>query len=220
MVGGYGIPIKSSRTNDFEEWMKEFLKSEFFGSCLRHKDIKKNEINRFCIDCRKCICQHCVFSSSSPHFRHRNLQVRRYVYQNVVRTDNLQKYVNCSKIQAYTLNNAKAIFMNIRPKLNPSKPSNNGVYCEVCDRSLVDIQNQYCCIACKVSDCGDISHQKSSLSSYPIDQFDEFSEGDLNDDSSVNADSNGEDRIVYKYGLKPKKQLHKRKGVPLRAPFY
>ncbi|KAI3889959.1 hypothetical protein MKX03_007396 [Papaver bracteatum] len=228
MVGGFGIYVKNTRTNDFDEWMKEFLKSEFFGTCLVHKDIKKNDINRFCIDCRKCICQHCIFSSSSPHYRHRNLQVRRYVYQNVVRFDNMHKYVNCSKIQQYTLNGAKAIFLNIRVQVKPSKPSNNGAYCKVCDRNLVDIQNQYCCIACKISDCGDISHEKSSLS-YPIDQFNEISEdlnqgdpnqGDLNDDSSVDTDSNSEDYLVDKNGLKPKKQIHKRKGIPIRAPLY
>ncbi|MCL7042356.1 hypothetical protein MKW94_027347 [Papaver nudicaule] len=224
---GYAIYLKK-RKEKMEEWMQSLLKSRFFGVCDDHKESKKNEVNLFCIDCHKCLCQHC-FSSSSHCLHQQTLQIRRYVYQDVVRICDMQKHVDCSKVQPYVLNASKVCFLNPRPIVKPQKVSTT--YCKVCDRSLTD-QNQYCSVACKISISG-FSTDDYQCFSYPVSQFNDIrlddskrssSESDDTSDDS-NGDS-GEDSSVTKdwYDstdecLKPKKQIHKRKGVPHRAPL-
>ncbi|KAI8538767.1 hypothetical protein RHMOL_Rhmol09G0129500 [Rhododendron molle] len=79
------------------DWVNNLLQSRFFGSCGYHRELRKNEKNMFCIDCNLCFCKHCV--GSSTHCFHRWLQVCKYVYHNVVRLQDIQKYLDCSKIQ-------------------------------------------------------------------------------------------------------------------------
>ncbi|RZC57935.1 hypothetical protein C5167_005233 [Papaver somniferum] len=227
---GYAIYLKK-RKEKMDEWMQQLLKSRFFGVCHDHKDSKKNEINFFCIECHQCLCQHCISSPSSHCLHQQTLQIRRYVYQDVVRISDMQKHIDCSKVQTYVLNNAKVIFLNSRPNVKPPKLSS--AYCKVCDRCLAD-NNQYCSIACKISVRPEKSNDEFHCYSYPVSQFNDIhldeskrcssSSGsgesdDLNEDS--NGDS-GEDSSVT-FGstgsLKPKKQMHKRKGVPHRAPL-
>lgn len=84
-------------------WLSLLLKSTFFGLCQHHGELKKSEVNTYCLDCGKSMCPHCWSSLSpapgNPHDGHRFLQIRRYVYQDVVRVSDLQKYVDCSKVQ-------------------------------------------------------------------------------------------------------------------------
>ncbi|ONK65816.1 uncharacterized protein A4U43_C06F1270 [Asparagus officinalis] len=62
------------------------------------------------------------------------LQVRRYVYNDVVRLDDLQKLIDCSYVQSYTINSAKVVFLKQRPNTRPFKGSGN--ICLTCDRLL------------------------------------------------------------------------------------
>lgn len=78
-------------------WIENLLNSKFFESCGYHREIRRNEKNMFCIDCNLCFCKHCV--SSSSHCFHEWLQICKYVYHDVVRLHEIQKYLNCSEIQ-------------------------------------------------------------------------------------------------------------------------
>ncbi|KAL0363757.1 UNVERIFIED_CONTAM: hypothetical protein Scaly_1330900 [Sesamum calycinum] len=51
------------------------------------------------------------------------VQVRRYVYQDVIRLEELEKLIDCSYIQPYTINSAKVIFLNQRSQ--SCRPCNN-----------------------------------------------------------------------------------------------
>ncbi|GFS41721.1 PLATZ transcription factor family protein [Actinidia rufa] len=77
-------------------WLKALYTQKFFSPCPIHQNSKKNEKNICCLDCCTSICPHCV---PSHHF-HRLLQVRRYVYHDVVRLDDLEKLIDCSNVQA------------------------------------------------------------------------------------------------------------------------
>ncbi|RZC93671.1 hypothetical protein C5167_007707 [Papaver somniferum] len=68
----------------------------------------------------------------------------------------MQKYFDCSEIQTYLLSGARVIFLNPRSG-SIIKRYKDGAYCKVCDRSLTDHPNKYCCMRCKISDCEDIS---------------------------------------------------------------
>ncbi|KAK4479503.1 hypothetical protein RD792_015019 [Penstemon davidsonii] len=124
-------------------WMEALYVQKFFAPCSIHDTAKKNEKNICCLDCCISICPHCVLS----HRSHRLLQIRRYVYHEVVRLEDLEKLLDCSNIQAYTINAAKVVFIKKRPQNRQFKGSGN--YCTSCDRSL---QEPYihCSLGCKV----------------------------------------------------------------------
>ncbi|XP_047320694.1 protein RGF1 INDUCIBLE TRANSCRIPTION FACTOR 1-like [Impatiens glandulifera] len=124
-------------------WMEALYTHNFFAPCDVHESAKKNEKNVCCLDCCASICPHCV----SAHRLHRLLQVRRYVYHDVVRLEDLEKLIDCSNVQAYTINSSKVIFIKKRPQNRQFKGCGN--YCTSCDRSL---QEPYihCSLGCKV----------------------------------------------------------------------
>lgn len=125
-------------------WLETLLTDKFFVPCSKHIEQKKNESNIFCIDCSKSICQHCL----PKHRSHRLLQVRRYVYHDVIRLLDLQKLLDCSLVQTYIINSAKVVFLNQRPQSRLPKGLGNS--CQTCDRSLQE-SYCYCSVSCKVN---------------------------------------------------------------------
>jgi len=81
------------------DWLTTLLHSDFFDSCSNHQERRKNEKNVFCIDCSVGCCRHCMES----HCLHRQLQICKYVYHDVVRLQEIQKHLDCSKIQVIYL---------------------------------------------------------------------------------------------------------------------
>ncbi|KAJ4905306.1 PLATZ transcription factor family protein [Raphanus sativus] len=132
-------------TKEFPAWLKVLLKEKFFNACLEHEDAKKNEKNILCIDCCLSICPHCLPSHNS----HRLLQIRRYVYNDVLKVEDGSKLMDCSLIQPYITNSSKVVFINERPHSRHFRGSGN--FCYTCDRSL---QSPYvfCSLSCKISD--------------------------------------------------------------------
>ncbi|XP_068635633.1 protein RGF1 INDUCIBLE TRANSCRIPTION FACTOR 1-like [Aristolochia californica] len=124
-------------------WLERLLQEKFFNPCFVHEGVKKNEKNIFCLDCSISICPHCL----SPHRSHRLLQIRRYVYHDVIRVDDMEKLIDCSYVQSYITNSAKVVFLNQRPQTRPFRGSGN--VCNTCDRSLQD-PYVFCSVACKV----------------------------------------------------------------------
>lgn len=128
---------------DRPAWLDALLTDKFFVPCVTHETAKKNEKNIFCLDCCRSICPHCL----PVHRSHRLLQVRRYVYHDVIRLDDMEKLIDCSYVQAYTTNSAKVLFLNQRPQTRPFKGSGN--ICGTCERSLQE-PYLFCSLACKV----------------------------------------------------------------------
>ncbi|XP_016448809.2 protein RGF1 INDUCIBLE TRANSCRIPTION FACTOR 1-like isoform X1 [Nicotiana tabacum] len=124
-------------------WLEAMCTEKFFAPCPIHESAKKNEKNICCLDCCISICPHCVMA----HRFHRLVQIRRYVYHDVVRLEDLEKLIDCSNVQAYTINSAKVIFIKKRPQNRQFKGSGN--YCTSCDRSLQE-PFLHCSLGCKV----------------------------------------------------------------------
>ncbi|KAG7034805.1 hypothetical protein SDJN02_04537, partial [Cucurbita argyrosperma subsp. argyrosperma] len=125
-------------------WLEGLMSNcNFFTPCGLHQSGRKNEMNVFCLHCCLSICPHCVPS----HRSHPLLQIRRYVYHNVVRLGDLEKLIHCSYIQPYTINGAKVIFLNHRPQSRPSKAPSN--VCLTCDR-ILQHPFHFCSLSCKV----------------------------------------------------------------------
>ncbi|XAR63195.1 hypothetical protein NMG60_11023047 [Bertholletia excelsa] len=124
-------------------WLEVLLGEKFFNACLIHEEAKKNEKNIFCLDCCESICPHCL----SPHRSHRLLQIRRYVYQDVIRVSDAEKLMDCSYVQSYTTNSAKVVFLNQRPQTRPFRGAGN--FCITCERALQE-QYLFCSLSCKL----------------------------------------------------------------------
>ncbi|XP_044490799.1 protein RGF1 INDUCIBLE TRANSCRIPTION FACTOR 1-like [Mangifera indica] len=218
------------KTGGGGDWLSTLLHCEFFLSCIEHQQLRKNEKNVFCIDCNLDFCRHC----EAAHGLHRRLQICKYVYQDVVRLQDMQKHLDCSKIQTYKINGEKAVHLNPRPQLKDAKPSTKskmGASCEACGRYLQDLPNRFCSIACKVyvvsvkpkdeshkiisipiHECNDLSWKKNYNNS-------ENSSSGKDSSLSLTDPSDESQGIMLNSGLKPRKQLHKRKGIPHRAPL-
>ncbi|XP_060672214.1 protein RGF1 INDUCIBLE TRANSCRIPTION FACTOR 1-like [Ziziphus jujuba] len=82
--------------NQQPEWLQAFLERTFFDTCVAHP-IRRNELNKYCINCNASACQYCM--SSGAHRHHRVLKIYRHVYKDVVSLGSMEKYIDCSQIQ-------------------------------------------------------------------------------------------------------------------------
>ncbi|KAI3829173.1 hypothetical protein L1987_03289 [Smallanthus sonchifolius] len=136
--------MESSSSQRLPAWLESLLSETFFNACMVHEDAKKNEKNIFCLDCCEAICHHCL----DLHNSHRLLQIRRYVYHDVIRVGDAEKLMDCSYVQAYTTNSAKVVFLNPRPQTRACRNSSSN--CISCERGLQD-PYLFCSISCKIN---------------------------------------------------------------------
>ncbi|GKV11176.1 hypothetical protein SLEP1_g22449 [Rubroshorea leprosula] len=185
-------------------WLTVMYSTVFFSACILHPEEKKNELDRFCIDCLQSFCSHCL----PAHAVHKNFKIRRYIYSDVINRQDLCKLFNCSGIQTYLTNKAKVLFLKQRTHPCQQQQSNSkdySCYCIVCDKSLQDISSLYCSIACKVK---------------AIHEDEQREETRANGNPLLRS-LKGEGRYLPLLpALKSKKIKHTRKGVPVRAPMF
>ncbi|RYR13473.1 hypothetical protein Ahy_B04g070456 isoform B [Arachis hypogaea] len=183
------------------------MRETFFGGCGAHQNQRKNEKNVFCLHCCLSICPHCL----PFHRLHPLLQVRRYVYHDVVRLDDLEKLIDCSNIQPYTINSAKVIFLNQRPQSRSCKGSANA--CFTCDRILQE-PFHFCSLSCKFEglrvDGSEVIDEDSHFA--PTSSYSNTTEATSN--SVISCEPNNTSKKN-----KGKATSNRRKGAPHRAPL-
>ncbi|KAJ4710121.1 putative PLATZ transcription factor family protein [Melia azedarach] len=224
MVGCKFI-IKKKKAID---WLNTLLQSQFFDLCIEHQSLKKNEKNVFCIDCNTGCCRNC----ESSHRRHRRLQICKYVYQDVVRLQDMQKHLDCSRIQTYKINGEKAVHLNPRPQLKDAKPSTKsktGASCEACGRFIQELPNRFCSIACKLfviplspKEQSSSSSSQSETITIPMKIKNMNPETSTSDKESsltqIDQASDDSRQACKNPALRPRSNMHKRKGKnPRRA---
>ncbi|XP_074276558.1 uncharacterized protein LOC141600265 [Silene latifolia] len=129
------------------EWLEKFFKRTFFEPCSVHP-IRRNELNKYCIDCDASLCQYCV--ALAPHEDHRLLKIYRHVYKDVVPLDEIEQHIDCSQIQPYRCNKQLVIALTPLPH-SGSKTSDDEATCQICKRKLIEFNiYNYCSISCKV----------------------------------------------------------------------
>ncbi|CAN0924220.1 Protein RGF1 INDUCIBLE TRANSCRIPTION FACTOR 1 [Linum grandiflorum] len=130
-------------------WVETLLTSEFFVRCENHGELTNNEKKVFCLDCDVGFCTRC---SNSDSCFHRHLQIFKYVYNFVIRVRDIQKYLDCSRIQTYKINGERAVHLHTRRVEKDAKPSTKAKYggaCTICKKYIQDLPNRFCSIECK-----------------------------------------------------------------------
>ncbi|CDY17645.1 BnaA06g34640D [Brassica napus] len=210
------------------DWIATLLSLEFFGTCVDHKHLRKNEKNVFCIDCNVEICRHCC--NTEAHFVHRRLQICKYVYQDVLRLLDIQHYFDCSEIQTYKINGEKAIHLNSRPQAKDARPSTkskNAASCVTCKRYIQDRPNRFCSISCKVKCppkkrkfCFSSEVEQSVLEKEHYNQEGSLEEKKSSISSLTDVSEDSEALLSSNLSLRPFTRLLKRKGISQRSPLH
>jgi PLATZ transcription factor len=103
----------------------------------------------FCMDCANMrgLCSLCVREHPSCN----TIQIRRYVYRDVVKIADLTPFYDCSGVQSYTVNHNQAIFLSAKDKapVGPYYRVDSTSRCETCKRGL-RAGCTFCSLACKV----------------------------------------------------------------------
>ncbi|XVE85471.1 hypothetical protein DITRI_Ditri17bG0093200 [Diplodiscus trichospermus] len=186
-------------------WVIVMFNTIFFRNCVRHPNAKKNELDRFCIDCLQSFCSHCF----SAHAIHKHVKIRRYIYSDVINRQDLCKLFNCSGIQTYHTNKAKVLFLKQRTTLQQQQQQQSNLRdysCIICDKSLQD-NSLYCSIACKVLDIYGDEHRKETRNHHRS--------------KLLRCLEDKDEEAYVRLPLTKKRRLKQsRKGVPLRAPMF
>ncbi|XP_055821231.1 uncharacterized protein LOC129889804, partial [Solanum dulcamara] len=198
--------------NNWPAWLKALLKERFFVQCKLHIDSHKSECNMYCLDCiNGPLCSLCL----SHHKHHIAIQIRRSSYHDVIRVNEIQKYLDISLVQTYIINSAKVVFLNERPQPRPGKGVTNT--CQVCERSLLD-SFKFCSLGCKVIGTSkDFVKKPSRLKAVASDSDDSYSSNNhgryaINKVQSFIPSTPPPTSINYK-------TAKRRKGIPHRAPM-
>ncbi|XP_021769322.1 uncharacterized protein LOC110733565 isoform X2 [Chenopodium quinoa] len=181
-------------------WLEKFIKKTFFEPCSEHP-IRRNELNKYCIDCDTSLCQYCV--SLASHSGHRILKIYRHVYKDVVPLDEIERRIDCSKIQPYRCN--RQLVVALTPLPHSGAKTNEEAACQTCRRRLIEYElYDYCSISCKVG----AFLKKQNDHDPPFLLRDQVEEKPI---SSEPAPSVPTEKLT---------RTRKRKGTPYRAPLF
>ncbi|KAK3000918.1 hypothetical protein RJ639_022414 [Escallonia herrerae] len=171
------------------EWLGAFLKRTFFDACPMH-EVRNNEQNRYCINCKLPACRYCL--SAGYHAGHDALKIYRHVYKDVVPLSQMENQIDCSKIQPYKCNKKWVVSMKPLPHCGSGSLMHSDGSCNICKRRLNDPGlYRYCSIACKVEAFSrKMDHSKPPF--LAIGNPPQFDAGT---------------------------KMHRRKGIPHRAPL-
>ncbi|KAL5722030.1 hypothetical protein ACHQM5_005600 [Ranunculus cassubicifolius] len=220
---GFGIHAREQKRKiqEIKDWLKILIKIKYFEPCFNHQSLKKNESNRFCINCRESLCQRCCENS---HSLHKILQIRKYVYEDVVRIKDMNQYFDCAKIQHYVNNGSRVVYLNSRVGFKSLKPTGCGPFCEHCKRSVAE-PHRYCSIACKLAVSKENGKEGNDNHIFPNQNQElcglyQDTESDTKDDSSDSLHAEAEWSNGSLFHSAEKSRLIKRKGFACRAPFF
>lgn len=207
-----------------QPWLPRLLSSTFFDECQEHPGLKKNERTFFCLTCGgEAMCQHCL----SDHYDHTVLQIRRYVYHNVVKVQDLHRHLEPSGVQTYVINASRVIFLDQRPQNKPGSgkagAGKSQCQCKFCSRPLRD-GFSFCSLACKVAISKNgrfnlLPRQGDDGLSSPESSADSPVAKRLKNLHSTNQSSSKLQSSKLGRYLHERNHKNRRKGTPSRSPM-
>ncbi|CAN1828524.1 Protein RGF1 INDUCIBLE TRANSCRIPTION FACTOR 1 [Linum perenne] len=214
--GGGGV---GTEEEEKPAWLEGLIGETFFGNCGAHMDRRKNEKNVYCLICCLSICPHCLPS----HPSHPLLQVRRYVYHDVVRLGDLEKLIDCSYIQPYIINSARVIFLNKRPQSRSGgKAAAAANLCFTCDR-ILQHPFHFCSLSCKVEHMVEEGQELGSIlvvgESEEIAAFSQFEGLRMVTMTRKKNKNKKQESGLIRAGMNALSLSSRRKGAPQRSPL-
>ncbi|CAI0392720.1 unnamed protein product [Linum tenue] len=210
---------KKQQKQEVPAWLSGLMVERFFGSCVVHEERRKNEKNVFCLLCCHAICPHCL---PAEHHTHPFLQVRRYVYHDVVRVGDLEKLIDCSYIQSYTINSAKVIFVSERAQSRSGgKAATAHNTCFACHRMLQH-PFHFCSLFCKVNHMVEEGEQLGSILAAAGSEdmaFSQFEDLRMDADQMSKKKKKEGPSGFLQAGISALSFGSRRKGAPHRAPL-
>jgi hypothetical protein len=147
-------------------WIMELCSTRFFEPCVKHASLKKNECNHFCSSCvsthgpmcRHCLAEHRCTGVTKKHDHQNNImfQIRMYMYKYVVHLEDLNKHFDASGVQAYYINQKKAVLL--APKEASGGSAGTPVFDNQCATCCVSLRPdcRFCSLICKATNADDV----------------------------------------------------------------
>lgn len=161
-------PVMMHRDDDDDgksqqsSWIMDLCSARFFEPCVKHSSLKKNECNHFCSCCisthgpmcRHCLAEHRCTSVTNWKQQHGDnimFQIRMYMYKYVVHLDDLNKHFDASGVQAYCINQKKAVLL--APKEASVGSAGIPVFDNRCATCCVPLRPdcRFCSLVCKAT---------------------------------------------------------------------
>ncbi|KAL8168148.1 hypothetical protein V2J09_009647 [Rumex salicifolius] len=207
-------------------WLEPLLTAAFFSICRVHGDAARSECNMYCLDC-PIGSAFCFYCRSSKHKDH---QIRRSSYHDVVRVSEIQTVLDLSGVQTYVINSARVLFLNERPQ--PKAGKGVAHLCEICGRSLLDTF-RFCSLGCKlvgVKRNGNASFalegKTNEMAMLERERREEGMSSSMATSRIAREEGNNHlllggssQRQIYPSTPPPPSSARRRKGIPHRAPL-
>ncbi|XP_047042819.1 protein RGF1 INDUCIBLE TRANSCRIPTION FACTOR 1-like [Lolium rigidum] len=179
-------------------WLRVLLTARFYTTCEAHSHTRRGgERTMFCLDCAAAAGAGalCGLCAGHAHLGHRVIQIRRSSYSSVVRVSDVRGLVDMDGVQTYVINGARVVFLNER-SLGHGHSRLKGIHyaCVTCRRGLRDAC-RFCSLGCKAAADG------STYSYSPSPLCNAFDQSCTPPTPMLTM------------------PLHRRKGIPHRAPF-
>lgn len=212
-------PLTTSATIPDEPWIHSLLRTKFYGPCHQHSNLRRNEQNIFCKTHGNKICHYCHLNSNNKlHSNCVVLHVTRYMYHDVLLSNELSSELDIVNIQPYVNNGHRVIYIDRRSQpLSNAAP--NAKTCLRCDRTLQD-PYKFCCVFCKLSS---LDHPAAN-SNLPLPDAGRLynQQQQLNNNTNSNIGKKRNNMTIINNHHNSNKNVpnglkKKRKGIPVRS---
>ena len=137
-------------------WLNTLLTARFFDDCACQQSMTlksgSRERSQNFLDLSSSTI-HCTLCRGDQF----QLQIRRNTHQDAVRFEDICGLISVDRVQCYSNNQAKCIFLHARdptasaPAKGPSTSVNMSGKCITCERRLMDADSTFCSLGCKLN---------------------------------------------------------------------
>lgn len=144
------VDLDQRRKEEQPPWVSVLLETKFYGPCRAHASLRKNDLNLFCTDHCKKICQYCHNEGHSDRQESCSvLHVSRYMYHDVLLLKEAAIWLDIADVQSYLNNGNRVVYIDRRAQAK-SKLAPHSKSCMVCSRTLQD-PYRFCSVFCRLA---------------------------------------------------------------------